>query len=317
MEKSIQKQDLAARAAVRYYEYQQSQNEIAAALGISRSYVSQLLTYARDIGLVKITLTVENDYRREIAFVDKYPCKHAYIMRSDSQEFTSGNIGRFAAPHITRLINNASTIGVNLGETVQKVISDLDSNDFIDSFDKIVVQMMGGYNSSCTTQTSLPNELVSHLSRIIHCQCLYLNCPVVIKNIVLRDLILSEPSIKEVITCWERIDLALMGIGVANEESKTFRLLSEDMKDSIRTETACCDININYFNQSGQYLKLFEESKIAMPYSLLKNIKNKVVFGYGIHKANAILSALRAHMIDVLITDSITADAIEKLEENE
>ena len=41
------KKDLARAAAVMYFEQDMSQNEIASALSISRSYVSQLLAYAR------------------------------------------------------------------------------------------------------------------------------------------------------------------------------------------------------------------------------------------------------------------------------
>ena len=44
METNRQKQEMIARASVLYYEYQKSQNTIARELGISRSYVSQLLT---------------------------------------------------------------------------------------------------------------------------------------------------------------------------------------------------------------------------------------------------------------------------------
>lgn len=317
MDITTQKHDLAARAAVRYYEQQQSQNQIANALGISRSYVSQLLTYAREVGIVRITLNVENDYRRELAFIEKYHCRHAYIMQSDSQDFTSGNLGRFAAPHITRLINNAKTIGINLGETVQKVISELDSNEFVDSAGKVVVQMMGGYNSSDSPRASLPNELVNRLSTLMNCRSLYLNCPTIIESKMLRDMILSEKSIKDVTDYWKCIDLALMGIGVANESSRTFTLLTAEMKKSIQEHDARCDININYFDPTGAHLALLEQSKMAMPYALLKDVKNKVVMGYGKAKARAILTALKAGMIDVLITDSITVDAIEKIEESD
>lgn len=314
MENNSQKHDLAARTATRYYEYQQSQSEIANALGISRSYVSQLLTYAREAGIVKISVNVKNDYRREVAFLKDYSCKHAYIMNSDSESFTLSNIGRFAAPHITRLINNASTIGINLGESVQKAVSELDTNDMVDSCNKVVVQMMGGYNGNYNTQAYLPNELVSKLSQLLNCRCLYLNCPTIMTNRELRDMMFEEQSIKEVVDRWKWIDLAIMGIGVANEASKTFTLLPEEMKEIIRESKACCDININYFNENGDYLRLLDDTKISVPFELLRNIKNKVVIGYGANKARSIISALRAKMIDVLITDSITANAIEKLE---
>ncbi len=317
MERTNQKYDLAARVAIRYYEQQQSQNEIAGALGISRSYVSQLLTYARNVGIVKITLDIKSDYRREIGFIKHYGCKHAYIMDSDSPDFTNGNLGRFAAQHLSRLISNADVIGINLGEAVQKAVQELDSNDFDDASGKIVVQMMGGYNSDITLQASRPNELVNSLSTLLKCRSLYMNCPAIFENISLRNLILNENSIQEVTSYWKKIDMALMGIGVTDGSSKTFTLLSEEMKSSIQKSGAVCDININYFDSSGKHLNLIEENKVAVPYDVLKRIKNKVVIGYGAHKAKAILSALKAGMIDVLITDSITANAIEQLRDEE
>ena len=85
MENIRQKKEMIARACVLYYEYQKSQNTIARELGISRSYVSQLLTLAKDKGLVKIIVNVSNDFRREVAFKKKFPyLKYAYIMNSDS-----------------------------------------------------------------------------------------------------------------------------------------------------------------------------------------------------------------------------------------
>ena len=314
MENNTQKQDLAARTAIRYYEYQQSQNEIANALGISRSYVSQLLTYAREAGIVKISVNVKNDYRREVAFQKQYSCKHAYIMESDSESFTQNNIGSFVAPHLTRLINNAGTIGINLGESVQKAVAELSVSDMIDSSNKVVVQMMGGYNSTYNTK-ALPCELVSTLGQLLNCQCMYLNCPTIVNSKELRSLMLEEQSIKEVTERWKWIDLAIMGIGVANEASKTFALLSEKMRDRIRESKACCDININYFNENGEYLNLLEDAKISIPYEQLRSVKTKAVIGYGVQKARAIAAALKAKMIDVLVTDSITVDAIERLEQ--
>jgi DNA-binding transcriptional regulator LsrR (DeoR family) len=47
------KKELATRVSILYYEEKFGQNEVASKLGISRSYVSQLLTYARLNDIVK------------------------------------------------------------------------------------------------------------------------------------------------------------------------------------------------------------------------------------------------------------------------
>jgi glutamine phosphoribosylpyrophosphate amidotransferase len=60
------KKELATRVSILYYEEKFSQNEVASKLGISRSYVSQLLTYARLNNIVKIVVNVEPLYPHSI-----------------------------------------------------------------------------------------------------------------------------------------------------------------------------------------------------------------------------------------------------------
>ena len=72
-----QKKELATRVSLLYYEENLSQNEVASKLGISRSYVSQLLAYARLNNIVKIVVNVDSLYphaiRKEIEFSKHFP----------------------------------------------------------------------------------------------------------------------------------------------------------------------------------------------------------------------------------------------------
>ena len=56
------KRELATKASILYYEENNNQDEIALKLGISRSYVSQLLSYARSHNIVRIVVNVEDFY---------------------------------------------------------------------------------------------------------------------------------------------------------------------------------------------------------------------------------------------------------------
>ena len=85
------------------------------------------------------------------------------------------------------------------------------------------------------------------------------------------------------------------------------------MKDNLHRSKACCDITINFFDRNGNYLEVLTDNKISIPLRQLKKIKTKVVICSGTHKARALIAGLRAEMIDVLIIDSIIADAVEKL----
>lgn len=314
MDKRNPKEELASHAAIMYYSYNKNQNEIAKQLGISRSYVSQLLSLARDLGLVTVTINTDDVYKYEADFAQKHDLKQAFILDSASSEDTDAGIGSFAAPHITRLISSSKVIGVNLGDSVGRVISGLTGGEFTDSSGKTVVQIMGGFNNDDSIKnSSLPNELVSSLKNILGCSSVYLNCPAVIENRELRELMLNEPSIKKVTDIWNDIDMVIMGIGAFDELSRTQSLLREDTKQQLEKSNACGDINTHYFNFNGEYLDILENKNICLSYKQLKNIDKKVVVGYGERKVKPLVAALRAGMIDILITDSNTAKSIDKI----
>ena len=312
----IRKREIAERASILYYEKNFSQNEIAKTLGISRSSVSQLLSFARNTGIVEITINID-EYnlrmiRREIELKEKFPhIMQFYIMSSESEESTNRNIGDFAAPYLSEMINEAAVIGVNLGASVERSINCLTKHSFPNSEEKKVVQIMGGFHKDI--DRAHPNELVKKLSSILKCDSFYLNCPAVVEQDELRQALLKEASIETVIKMWDQIDLAVMGIGVVNEQSKLHSLLSRSMKNQIMKSVACSEVNINFFNNQGEYLPLLKDNVISASYDSLKKVKKKVAICHGKHKKEAILSALNSGIIDILITDSLTIDAMEKL----
>jgi len=310
---SKQREELAARTALLYYEYQKGQNEIALELGISRSYVSQLLTFARESGIVKINISVGAEYLKETEFASRFPgLRHAYIMQSQSEDYTQANIGRFAAPHVSRLINGAEFIGVNLGRAVQSVIESLDESDFPAPSTKTVAQIMGGFNNG-KHNTIMPGELVTMIAKKTGAKSLYLNCPAIIENPSLKMEFMQENSIASVISFWSKIDLAIMGVGVTDERSRVFTMMSSKMRKSLEKSKACCELTVNFFDEQGNYKPVLLDNKCSIPYEELSAVKTKVVIGHGAFKARAILAGLRAEMINILITDSITVSEIESI----
>jgi len=310
------KKEMAIRASILYYEKNKSQSYIANVLGISRSSVSLLLNYARKNGIVKITIDIDTFnlrmLRKEIEFSTRFPkVKQFYIMKSELYGFTQRQIGKFAAPYITEMLNKANVIGIGLGKSVSEAINSLDAENFIESSNKKIVQIMGGLSNKIEAGTH-SNEIVRKLSKIINCEYYYLNCPAIFENRNLRKILLKEKNIKSAINMWNIIDLAIMGIGVADRRSALFKLFTDDMVKMVENSRACGQINTNFFDSEGNNVLMLENNKICIPIEKMKKIKKKVVIGFGEYKVKAILGALKGGFIDTLITDSITIDAIEK-----
>jgi deoxyribonucleoside regulator len=318
---AVIKREMAIRASILYYELDKNQDEIARELGISRSYVSQLLHYAKKSGIVKIAVSVD-EYdlrmvRMEVDLGRKFPkVRQFYVMRSDSPPFTEGQMGKFAAPYILELIKRARVIGIGVGTSIEKMIQSLDLESIAGTGRKVLVQTLGGLTKDVEVSAH-PNELVQRMRHKLNCDYYPLNCPAVIENIQLREALLDEPSIRRGINVWNDIDLTVIGLGPADRRGTLFTLFSADMVRDIESRGACGELNINFFDIHGVYIPILEKNRVSIPYELLKKIPTKVVIGYGEHKIKAILGALRGELIDILFTDSLTVEEMLEYESRE
>ena len=309
------KKELATRVSILYYEEKFSQNEVASKLGISRSYVSQLLTYARLNNIVKIVVNVEPLYphsiRKEIEFSKYFPrVKQFHFMKSESLEDTKKHIGKFAAPLLVNLIRKANIITVDPGTSVEKVIRELKPSSFSNCQGKKVIPLGGGIDNINVRLHS--SDFVRRLGQVLNCEYYFLNLPILIENHSLRNALLKEKNAQEIINLWNNTDLAILGMGNVSKDSTLFSSCSNSMIKKIKKSKAVGEIGINFFDKKGNYLPLLEKYRVTIPFEKLKKIDIKVAIAFGEQKALALISILRANLIDILISDSITAYAMEK-----
>jgi len=309
------KKELATRVSILYYEEKLSQNEVASKLGISRSYVSQLLTYARLNNIVKIVVNVESLYphsiRQEIEFSKHFPnVKQFNFMKSGSPEDTKKYIGKFTAPLLVKLIQKAKIIAVDPGTSVEKAISELKSSYFGNCHEKKIVPITGGIDN--INVRLHPSDFVRKMGRTLNCKYYFLNLPILIENHSSRDILLKEKNAQEIVHLWDKVDLAILGMGNASKDSTLFSSCSNSMIEKIKNSKAVGEIGVNFIDRKGNYLPLLDKYRISIPFEKLKKVDTKVAIAFGVQKARALVSILRANLIDILISDSITAHEMGK-----
>ena len=316
MEVNKTKTELATRVALLYYNDNLSQHEISKLLGISRSYVSQLITLAKELGIVQITINAGDIFLSERSFAREMGLQQAFIFPASTPEVTDREFGKFCAPHTLRLIRNVRHIGMNLGDTVNRVVSVIAKEDVGDCSVQSVVQIMGGFSQHENSYAgSMPNELVFRMGQLLNCGTVYLNCPGVLANSATKQLLLQEASIQQVMEAWKDLDMVLMGMG--NAGGGVFLNAMQDLRQYVLDHGAVADINLNMLDALGNPLPLLEDNRMSMGVEELRRVKTKVVYAYGTVKARAILAALRAGLIDVLFTDSLTVQEILRLKRAE
>lgn len=314
----LEKNDLAAKAALLYYKHNCTQNDVADKLNISRSYVSQLLSYAREIGVVNITVKLDTfslrALREEIAFQQRWPSlKRVYIMNSHNNVMSSYDLGKFAAPIVADCICFSKCIGINPGVSVEHTVEQLVYQNFPLSPDKKVVQMMGGFQIGLHQDTAQPNEIAKQLGAAIGCNVYYLNCPAFVQQKRLYNQLMRENSIASVTDMWKDIDLAIMGLGVADERSRLCQMFTNTQLKDTQQNGACGMLNTSFFDEEGNILELFENQCIGVPLTVLSNAQKLVICGAQ-YKAKALRAALIGNHIDILITDLDTVNAMNTLD---
>jgi len=304
-----------------YYEENNTQEQIAKIMGISRSGVSRFLTRSRELGLVDIhvhhPLKTSAPLRDEL--MRQFNLQDAQILQStSSDESLLSHVGALAARYTDRRIQEAHaltskitrTIGISWGTSMFELLKALRPRRRLPLN---VVQLMGSVDTSSTPDIDGP-EIARRFAVAYGAHCYYLHAPLLITDAIVRDGLLKEPSIQRSFHMAEQMNMALVGIGGARPNaSGLFRAgyLAEDELQEIRRQGAVGDICGCYFNIDGQLCatELLKRT-ITVSFDTLRAVPLVVAVAAGVEKTEAILGALRTGVVKVLITDESCARAV-------
>jgi len=102
-------------------------------------------------------------------------------------------------------------------------------------------------------------------------------------------------------------------MGNLQEGCTAFSIFSDSMIDKIKKSEAVSEIAINFFDKNGNYLGILDDYRISIPFDKLKKARTKIAIAFGVEKAQAIITAIKASIIDILVTDSITVKKIKTM----
>ncbi|MBM3708273.1 MAG: sugar-binding transcriptional regulator, partial [Actinobacteria bacterium] len=130
--------------------------------------------------------------------------------------------------------------------------------------------------------------------------------------------LLQEQSIKKTYEFFNRVTIALVGIGamypkIVSTLINTGHINEEDFK-SLKEHNAVGDIFSHFFDINGQICDSSLQGRlVAMPVKDLLKVPYSIGVAGRKEKAEAILGALRGKYINILITDNTAAERILKL----
>lgn len=297
-----------------YYEDNLHQDEIVERLHISRSTISRLLAQAREEGIVKILVTsptgtyaslenlIEQKYGVEEVIIAEVPAP-------DSPQIIARELGAAAANYLFRIINQTDVVGVSWGYTIRGMVEALEPKNFPNVR---IVQMTGGIGKP--ESESHATELCHKLARTLSCKLALLPAPGVVHSKQTREVYMMDEHVRTAINLLPSITLAFVGIGSLNSYSISVRdetiLTKADLKE-VAANGAVGDIALRFIDAEGKPIRSeLDKRIIGIDLKNLHQIPRVVGVAGGTNKVTPIRAALRGKLINVLITDQTTAEAL-------
>ena len=177
-----------------------------------------------------------------------------------------------------------------------------------------VVQILGGVGNIGSEFNAI--HLAQRLAGSIGAVPVLLQSPAVVGSTEAQRILSRDPAVQEASALFDKLDVALVGIG-SMEPSRMLavsgNIFSREERAELQRLGAVGDICFRFFNTDGQPIKSpLMKRVIGIDLDKLRACKRVVGVAGGMQKMQAILAALRGGLIDVLITDQRTAEALSK-----
>lgn len=305
-----------------YYKEEMSQEKIAKKLDVSRTTISRALAKAKKEGIVKIIINfpIENSIELEKKLEKKYNLKEVIAVKSGDQKASDYFVAMEAARYLARVIKSNMTIGVTWGRTMKKIVDAFDS-DQIGNHLKVkgveVVPMVGttlpDTSDKIELRSSYASLLSNKLAELTNGISYNMPAPMYVRNLETKRVLLLEPQILEVLQKAKNCDIGIFGIGTLSENSSIAKLDMEkkDMVLSMAEQGGVGELIGRVFDKNGEAMTSeIDERLIGLTLDEIKEIPKKVGVAFGEEKVEAIYTAISNDLIDVLITDSLTAEQL-------
>ena len=302
--------DMKVRAAWMYYIEGLTQEQIAQELETSRIKVNRLLSFARNDGTVRINIDAKSaaqvSLERRLAVA--FDLKTVIVVPTPTTvEALPDVIGYAAGVWLSDVMQDGVSLAVGWGSTLNMAVRGITPRKLEGAS---VISLLGGMTHSRAVN---PSAVARRMADVFSADCYQLTAPVFVSGKTMRDTLLLEPTLQNLIERARAADIALFSVGDLSPASTLFheRLLPETELESLRKAGAVGDVLCHFIDAEGRRVDHPVNNRtIAVDLSDLFTVKTVVIASGGAHKALAIRAAMQATKASVLITDQEAAKAL-------
>ncbi len=291
MKISQEKQRKLAYVARRYYLEDQKQSDIAKELGVSRPLISRMLSEARELGVVEIT--IHEPGARAANLLDRLRLSGSIqggILVEDGEDDDATN--RLLSQGAVELLRQLGTrrLGVGWGYLIGQLVTWLEENPQLNSTVSDICPLVG--NASIPARNYQSNENVRLMAQQLGASPHFLYLPALPESLEEKQVLCSTEVYRQIYQQWEQIDTALVNIG-NYPSSPDFASLVR-YGSLLQQQHACGRMLVYYFNEEGTVIQSDQDFAIQVPIDTLKQCPQII----GVCSANtstkALLGAIRS-----------------------
>jgi DNA-binding transcriptional regulator LsrR (DeoR family) len=305
---------LITKVARMYHERGIRQVDIAETLHLSQARVSRLLKRASELGIVRTVVAVAQGVYTDLeeALEERYGLAEAIVVDVEgSHQDIAAALGSAGASYLETTLTGGERIGISSwSQTLLEVVDRMHPLRVAGA--DSVVQLVGGLGAA-SVQTE-GNRLLSELAQLIGATPVFVPAPGLVGNKSVRDNLLNDPAMDAVAAEWSRITMALVGIG-SLPPSPLLRASGNAVdpaeQDKLLAAGAVGDVCQRYFDSAGVLVRSdLDDRVVGIDPDALRRVPRRIGIAGGESKHAAIHAALSGGWVNVLLTDTGTAESL-------
>ena len=307
MAANLEKQKKLAYVARKYYMEDQKQSDIARERGVSRPLISRMLSEARELGIVEIT--IHEPGAREARLLEQLRLSSSIrggvlVEEGTNADATNRLLSQGAMELLRQL--GVRRLGVGWGYLIGQLVSWLEENPQPNSTITDICPLVG--NASIPARNYQSNENVRLMAQQMGAAPHFLYLPALPDSLEEKQVLCSTEVYRQIHQRWEELDTALVNIG-DYPSSPDFASLVR-YGSLLQRQRACGRMLIYYFNEDGFVIQSEQDFAIQIPIDILKRCPNII----GVCSANTSAKALRGALKSGFFTHiAARADLIKTL----
>ena len=302
---------LMSKVARMYHERGLRQAQIAADLHISQSRISRLLRQAVEVGIVRTTVTlpsgVHTDLEEQLA--RRYGLVDVVVVDADG---ASGDVipalGAAAAAYLAETLATGDVVGISswsasLLATTERMRPKNGASV------EVVAQLVGGIGDPRVQMSA--TRLLDRFSTVTGAHPVFMPTPGLVGDGAARRALLAEASVAPALEAWDRLTVALVGIGSLAPSpllQRSGNAVDPAQQDALRTLGAVGDVCLRFFDEQGRLVASeLDDHVLGITPEQLRRVPRRIGVAGGEEKVGAVHAALVGDWVNILVTDLETA----------